>query len=154
MAAVIVPAEQLRLPDHLRKRLDRGRPALRLVTEAAIAPASVPHAVAEVEPLPARRPVVAMVARLVVALSVVAVLVAVAQPLLAARAESAAAEVSQRAAALPDVHVVAAGDTLWSIAASLQGEGDLRPLVHALGERAGGAELQIGQRIPLEGLLP
>lgn len=158
MAAVILPAEQLRLPEHLRPRHARSRPALRLVTDAdavAAPTVEVPEpAVAPDVVVPARRGPITMVARVLVALSVVAMLAAAVQPVLAARAESAAAAAAQRAATIPEVHVVAAGDTLWSIAASLQDEGDLRPLVHALGERAGGAELQIGQRIPLEGLLP
>ena len=50
------------------------------------------------------------------------------------------------------VHVVAPGDTLWSIAATLDPNGDPRPLVDALVERTGGAMLEVGQRIPLDGL--
>jgi hypothetical protein len=51
------------------------------------------------------------------------------------------------------VHVVAPGDTLWSIAARLDPGGDPRPLVDALADRAGGPELRVGQRIPLDGLV-
>lgn len=50
------------------------------------------------------------------------------------------------------VHVVQPGDTLWSIAADLGTSGDTRALVDELAERTGGAELQVGQRIPLDGL--
>lgn len=52
------------------------------------------------------------------------------------------------------VHVVAPGDTLWSIAAGLQPDGDVRALVDRLAERSGGGPLQAGQRIPLDGLVP
>ena len=50
------------------------------------------------------------------------------------------------------VHVVVPGDTLWSIAAELDPGADPRPLVDALAERTGGTTLQVGQRIPLDGL--
>jgi nucleoid-associated protein YgaU len=49
-------------------------------------------------------------------------------------------------------YVVRSGDTLWSIARHLQPEGDVRPLVDVLAERAGGAALQPGQRLDLHGL--
>jgi hypothetical protein len=48
--------------------------------------------------------------------------------------------------------VVRPGDTLWTIATSLQPDGDVRPLVDRLAERAGGAELRPGQRIDVSGL--
>lgn len=51
------------------------------------------------------------------------------------------------------VHVVAPGDTLWSIASRLDPGGDPRPLVDALADRVGGPELRVGQRIPLDGLV-
>jgi len=46
-------------------------------------------------------------------------------------------------------HVVAAGDTLWSIARHLQPEGDVRPLVDALVAARDGRPLQVGERIRL-----
>lgn len=49
----------------------------------------------------------------------------------------------------PLVHVVQPGDTLWSIARSLQPHGDIRRLVHALAEQNGGADLSIGSQIAL-----
>lgn len=52
------------------------------------------------------------------------------------------------------VWVVQPGETLWTIAAELRPDGDVRELVDVLAERAGGASLQAGQRIPLDGLLP
>jgi hypothetical protein len=61
------------------------------------------------------------------------------------------------AAAVPtDVdssYVVEPGDTLWSIARQLGRDGDIRPLVDELAERAGGASLSAGQRIDLRGLV-
>jgi len=51
-----------------------------------------------------------------------------------------------------DVYVVRPGDTMWSIASSLQPDGDVRALVDQLTERAGGSGLQAGQRIPLDDL--
>lgn len=55
-------------------------------------------------------------------------------------------------AAASGVYVVRSGDTLWSIARRLQPEGDLRPLVDTLAERAGGSALQAGQRLDIHGL--
>jgi hypothetical protein len=48
--------------------------------------------------------------------------------------------------------VVRPGDTLWSIARSLQPGGDVRDLVDRLAERAGGAQITPGQRIDVAGL--
>ena len=43
-------------------------------------------------------------------------------------------------------YTVQPGDTLWSIARSLQPEGDVRPLVHGLQDvNGGGAGLSVGQ---------
>jgi nucleoid-associated protein YgaU len=50
-------------------------------------------------------------------------------------------------------HVVQPGDTLWGIATSLQGEGDVRPLVDELARRVGPGGLQPGQRLSLDGLV-
>lgn len=47
------------------------------------------------------------------------------------------------------VHVVQPGDTLWTIAKSLQPEGDVRRLVHRLAAQRHGAPLQVGERIAL-----
>ena len=49
-------------------------------------------------------------------------------------------------------YTVQPGDTLWSIARRVQGEGDLRPLVHRLTSTRGGRPLQVGEElnVPLE----
>jgi Tfp pilus assembly protein FimV len=44
-------------------------------------------------------------------------------------------------------YVVEQGDTLWSIARSLQPEGDVRPLVQALRRANGGTRLIVGTRL-------
>ena len=46
-------------------------------------------------------------------------------------------------------HVVAPGDTLWSIARQLVPEGDVRPVVDALAAHRNGRPLQVGERIVL-----
>ena len=51
-----------------------------------------------------------------------------------------------------DIYVVEPGDTLWSIASRTQPDADPRPIVDALAERLGGASLQPGQRLRLDGL--
>ncbi len=47
------------------------------------------------------------------------------------------------------VHVVQPGDTLWSIARSLEPEGDVRRVVHELASQRKGAALRVGERIAL-----
>jgi hypothetical protein len=71
-----------------------------------------------------------------------------------APADAAVATAVAGGAVAGPVHVVQPGDTLWSIAEGLEPRGDVRALVDELAERAGGAPLQPGQRIPLDGLLP
>jgi Tfp pilus assembly protein FimV len=51
-----------------------------------------------------------------------------------------------------EVYVVGPGDSLWSIAAELRPDGDVRPVVDELARRAGGPSLQVGQRIDVDGL--
>ncbi|MBA3655382.1 MAG: LysM peptidoglycan-binding domain-containing protein [Actinobacteria bacterium] len=45
------------------------------------------------------------------------------------------------------IHVVAPGDTLWTIARAAQPTGDVRPLVHQLAGLRRGAPLQVGERV-------
>ncbi len=49
--------------------------------------------------------------------------------------------------------VVQSGDTLWTIARRLHPTGEIRGLVDALAERAGGSSLDAGQRIDISGLI-
>ena len=50
------------------------------------------------------------------------------------------------------VYIVQPGDTLWSIARSLQPSGDVRGLVDRLADRAGGSSVQAGQSVRIDGL--
>jgi hypothetical protein len=54
--------------------------------------------------------------------------------------------------AAAEEYIVQPGDTLWTIAERLDPQGDLRPVVDELADRAGGAMLQSGQRIDVRGL--
>ena len=65
---------------------------------------------------------------------------------------SSGAPTSHRAAPTGLVHVVQPGDTAWSIARSLHSHGDIRIVVDRLEARLGGATLQPGQRVSLDGL--
>jgi len=47
------------------------------------------------------------------------------------------------------VHVVAPGDTLWSIARSMHASGDIRAVVQQLANARHGKPLQVGERISL-----
>lgn len=51
-----------------------------------------------------------------------------------------------------EYYVVKPGDTLWGIATKLRPEGDVRPIVDALAERAGGVDIMVGQRLRVDGL--
>jgi hypothetical protein len=51
-----------------------------------------------------------------------------------------------------DVYVVQPGDNLWSIAQRLAPGGDPRPVVRNLRDRVGHAELNVGDRLPVDGL--
>ena len=48
-----------------------------------------------------------------------------------------------------EIYVVQSGDTLWSIAMSIDGDGDPRGTVDRLAEINGGSSLYIGQRLIL-----
>jgi Tfp pilus assembly protein FimV len=52
----------------------------------------------------------------------------------------------------PQVYVVQPGDTLWSIARRLDPAGDVRSTVDELVSRHGSATVDVGDRIPLDGL--
>jgi len=69
-----------------------------------------------------------------------------------AAASSSTPSVAASAAAPVHSYVVQPGDTLWAIARRLQPSGDVRPLVDRLADRLGGAALEAGQRLPVDGL--
>jgi hypothetical protein len=50
----------------------------------------------------------------------------------------------------PIEYLVQPGDTIWSVARSLQPSGDVRPLVDQLTSANGGASLDVGQRLILQ----
>jgi hypothetical protein len=51
-----------------------------------------------------------------------------------------------------EVYVVQPGDNLWSIAERLAPGDDPRPVVRELRERHGGVQLEVGDRVPIDGL--
>jgi hypothetical protein len=71
-------------------------------------------------------------------------------PLTASESGSGRATATLRMAPVAKTtHVVAPGDTLWSIARELAPEGDVRPVVDALAAHRNGRPLQVGERIVL-----
>ena len=48
-----------------------------------------------------------------------------------------------------EIYIVQSGDTLWSIATAIDGDGDPRNTVDRLAEMNGGSSLYIGQRLIL-----
>jgi hypothetical protein len=109
----------------------------------------------------ARRPVLGLVGGLLVALTLALAASGAVQLL---GADAAASGPASTAGPLPtsgadastssasEVVVVQAGDTLWAIARRLHPEGDVRPVVDELAERAGGPGLVVGQRLDVSGL--
>lgn len=87
-----------------------------------------------------RRRRLALVGALLVALALASVLV---ESLLGARGAGAVRPVSTVAV------VVQPGDTVWSIAASIDPGADPRPIVDAIVEANGGASLVAGQRLEI-----
>lgn len=61
----------------------------------------------------------------------------------------AASEPTQPVLIGEQVHIVQPGDTLWTIARSLQPAGDVRRLVDVLAAQRHGAALQVGERMAL-----
>lgn len=94
------------------------------------------------------RPLLAVVAGLVLVLALMVGTVAVGRGALAGLAPAPAATGAPAGASGPTV-VVAPGDTLWSIARRLQPTGDVRPLVDRLAAANGGAAIVVGQRLVL-----
>lgn len=126
-----------------------GRPHLRVLAggRAARRPGRLHPAVYR-----RRRLVVLAVAVVLVAVAFLAVTGA--RTLLGGASAGPVAAASGPAAAPTSTHtyVVQPGDTLWAIARRLQPAGDVRPLVDRLAERVGGASLEAGQRLSVDGL--
>ena len=117
-----------KLPNH------SGRPQLRLVppvTKAAAPPSG-------------RR-------RALVACAAVVAVVAVALVLHDRSRPSTVGSAGPADASAPASWTVRPGDTLWSIARSLQPAGDLRPLVHRLVRAYGERPLQPGETLAIPG---
>ena len=53
--------------------------------------------------------------------------------------------------ATQEIHVVQPGETLWSIASEVDPGGDVRATVDRLAELNGGAAIQVGQRLIIDG---
>ncbi len=149
MAAVIVPTTA---PRH---SLDRApaRPPLRVIPGGRRAARQHARAGRRAAPLSAsvyrRRRLGAL---LVVASLVLVAYLGVGALLSTPGAASAPGRAAVVAAGAHQVYVVQPGDTLWSIARSLHPHGDIRSVVDRLEARAGGADLQPGQRVSLDGL--
>jgi hypothetical protein len=147
MAAVIVPTTA---PRRSPGRVP-ARPPLQVIPGGRRAARQHARAWRRASPLPAsvyRR-------RRLGALLVVASLVLVAYLGVGALLSSpggAAGPSRAAGAAAHQVYVVQPGDTLWSIARSLHPHGDIRSVVDRLEARTGGAVLQPGQSVSLDGL--
>jgi hypothetical protein len=87
-------------------------------------------------------------ARVLAALVLLAIALAWGAMRVGAALEDVPASVPERRPG-PGVHVVQPGETLWSVARSLQPEGDVRPLVRALIAANGGPEVDVGDRVVL-----
>jgi hypothetical protein len=85
-------------------------------------------------------------ATLLAALAVIAVIAIAAARAVAAFGAQPASRLERRPDP-PAMVVAQPGDTLWSIARTLQPAGDVRALVDELVELNGGASLAIGQRV-------
>jgi hypothetical protein len=97
-----------------------------------------------------------LLAGVVVLITAVVVWMAIVGALSLLRGPAASSPASAATAAVPpaaaEAYIVQPGDTLWTIAARLDPDGDLRPVVDELADRAGSPVLQAGQRIDLRGL--
>lgn len=155
-AAINLPAEQLRIPRHLRSRLDgpagERLSSLRLVDDARPEPR---RPKVEIVDEPTQRPSMRL-APLVALGCAVIVAVAALLPMLTpapAASGSGGAFAAEVVPVVSGTYVVQPGDTLWGIASTLSPDGDPRPLVDALSRQVGPTGLQPGQRLQLDGLL-
>jgi len=152
MAAIFIPTEQLRIPEHLRARTPAtSRPAHLQLVGVRATPA-VQGGTDDTAPTGVVRSAwLFRMALAVVAVAAVVGMNAVLDPVESPTVPAAPVVVEPVAVAAP-VHVVQPGETLWSIAAQVAPGADLRPVVDELARRAGGSSLQPGQRIAIDGL--
>jgi hypothetical protein len=152
MVALLIPQH---LPDYSESP---GGRILTMVPDVSCAPLGgvVPTVVVRERP----EAVVAAVsqhvfwARRAIAAIVLLTVLAVVASLAALGVQAGSAMLAGGEAAVPDgspaTYVVQPGDTLWSVARSLQPMGDVRPLVGLLSEHNGGAALVVGQVLELQ----
>jgi LysM repeat protein len=147
MAAVIVPSSINAPSRRPGAAPEQARPPLRLI-DGGRAPAR-----RAAQRVYRRRRAVALVA-VVVAAAVIALAAVGARSLVTERATPSQTSAATAAAppAAAEAYVVQPGDTLWVIARRLHPSGDVRKVVDELADRAGGPELQPGQRIDVHGL--
>jgi LysM repeat protein len=152
MAAVITTTHTGRSVERLAPR-----PPLQVISggrQAARARARAYRATRPLAPSVYRRRRVGAVL-LVASLALVAYLAVAGLRVAVSRADATPAQVPGANAAVvtgAHVYVVQPGDTLWSIARSLHPHGDLRVVVDRLEARTGGANLQPGQQVSIDGL--
>ncbi len=163
MAATVVPPHSFPGLDSFRPRsIRRSRPAYPAwpvgTRPVAVLPSVSNRPGAGVRPTAAvyhRRRVVALVLLVAVSAIVLLGISTVGARVLGATATAAPVVASAPGASTAGparIHVVQPGDTLWTIARSMQPEGDVRPLVDQLAERHGGAGLRVGERLDLYAL--
>jgi hypothetical protein len=144
MAAVIVPTTTDRAPE---RAPSRARPTLRIIEGGRSAPQVARRRVY------LRRRIGAVTLLVLVAvvgwLAVLGVRSLVGEPPATPSTSAATAAVPPAAA---EEYVVRPGDTLWVIARQLRPEGEIRPVVDELADRAGGPDLSVGQRIDIRGV--
>jgi hypothetical protein len=116
------------------------------VTTSGLPPYVAPVHHAPMTAVYRRRRVVALLAALAIILLIASVAVRTAA---AAFGVGPASPPDRRPADRPTAHVVQPGESLWSVARTLQPEGDVRALVHELAELNGGAQLLVGQVLTL-----
>lgn len=155
MAAVIAPdpVAPWNRPEHGPERRARLRviEGGRRELPARPAPATAPHRPRAGRVVLALGALVVAAAAALGALRVVGAGSAAPLPATTTGAHLAGADASTTSA--PVEVVVQPGDSLWTIARSLQPRGDVRPLVDRLVERAGGVTVVPGQRLDVSGLV-
>lgn len=124
------------------------RPALRLVGAHDGRPVDLPVELG-LRPAHLAGAVAAAIVAMLLAIAISSGAFAALAPAPGGSAAPAASASSGAAPAGGTQITVQAGDTLWTIARSVQPTGDVRPLVDELTATYGGAPLQVGQRLTI-----